>query len=380
MSNDELIGSTDRQQQTMISDQDTTEHATAMPVEATHQEVGVVNIPEEVQEETEQAPEQVEAPVIVDDYTPTSFSSILRNLTEDSAVIRLVIRPRLHFIVNLFSDSLQQDLSETTPQYFDGTHKFNLAQPLSKYNEKSGRVGYLREPLRNFCKYLSEISGSCERVVITGEHATLPIDMLVSEYLRAAEDALYGNMPEFDGVRVLPWTVNNETSEDTEEDETVNVFNTAVPASDYIRATSMINVSQSSVDVQDHGVTALEVDLHYIVHLRVPCLIRQNQDRFDRNLKIHFKYLENSGISSGLPTTISAAFRAKDIGYDPAVLNAFNWILDSDPSASVVSFRDAIEGDDALGIHGFAAEEYEESLFNGGDFLVAFNLNENGEG
>lgn len=376
MSNDELIGSTDRQQQTMISEQDTTEHATAMPVDTTPQEVGVVDIPD-VQDEQE--PEQNEGPVIVDDYTPTNFSSMLRNLTEDSAVVRLVIRPRLHFIVNLFSDSLQQDLAETTTQYFDGTHKYNLAQPLSKYNEKSGRIGYLREPLRNFCKYLSEISGACERVVITGEHATLPIDMLVSEYLRAAEDALYGNMPEFDGVRVLPWTVSNETSENPEE-ETVNVFNTAVPASDYIRATSMINVSQSQVDVQDHGVTALEVDLHYIVHLRIPCLIRQNQDRFDRNLKIHFKYLENSGISSGLPTTISAAFRAKDIGYDPAVQNAFNWILDSDPSATVVSFRDAIEGDDALGIHGFSAEDYEESLFNGGDFLVAFNLNENGEG
>jgi hypothetical protein len=359
MSDNQIVGSLDQQRQTILSEAADTSHINQPTiVEPINVEPGTVNIPEE----NEQAQDTSQTTLVLEEYEPTNFASMLRNLTKDAAIVRLTLKPRLHFIVNLFSDSMQQDI-EATPNFKLGNQAYNILQPLAKYNERSGRIGFLREPLRKFTQHISDITNSEERVVVSGEKSVLPVDMLVSEVLTAADAAIYGDWPFVDGAVSLPWTVNNSSD-----------ISTAVPASEYIRVSTLIDTETNVVDVQDHGMVSLDVHIHFIVHMRIPCLIRSNQDKFDRNLITHFKFLENSGIQSGLPTTISAAFRAKDIAYDSSVHNAFNLILEKDENATVVSFRDAAEGEEILGIGTFSPEDYEDSLFNGGDFLVSFNL------
>lgn len=363
MSDENLTTLSDQQAQQRLSAEDTTEPVQALPVDAYVPETGTVNF-----EDEPETGREVEGLTESLPYVPKNMRFILSTLGgTENPLVRLVIRPKLHFVVNLFADTLHDDLSEKV-QYVNGDEKFNLVQPLSKHNVKSGRTGYLRDRLRAFCSNLEAIANSYETVVLTGDSATLPVEAIMAEYTHNAENTLFAGLPRVNDIPVLPWTLS------VNEDGSVNE-EYAVPFSEMLRLSFMLGVTTSTLEVDDTNITSIDVDLNAIVHLRIPCLIREDQARFDKNLSTHFKYLENCGIASNLPTTISAAFSVKDIAYSQPVNNAFNWIVDTDSSASVLSFRDVAEGEDIFGIQNFTSEEYEQNLFNGGDFIVTFTLN-----
>jgi hypothetical protein len=279
-------------------------------------------------------------------------------------MVRLSIKPNLAFVVNLFNDMIQDELV-TVGNFENEGDSFNIIQPLAKKNERSGRVGVLREPMREFVKVLNTMLDYTDTIVTSPESGTTIVDALVTEFTTLAENTLFANFPLIDGRRAIPVPSGDEEAPGY-----------LLDVSHFLRVQTLIEAQQ---DVVETGlITDVTVTVKFVVHLRVPLLLRESSDKFEKTLKGHFKYLENAGIKAGIPTTIYAGFNSADLAA-PAVVNALNWIRETDPSMEVLSYRNADQGGEFLGVPGFQSEDYADTLFNGGDFIVAFNLENEGE-
>lgn len=342
----------DRLAQQLISEKDGTEPLTALAAEATREDLADINIPDTLDDGVDSDEE----------FKPRLLSEMLTAAAGTVGMVRLKIKPEINFVLNLFNDEVQDELVEVA-NFSHGDEKFNVIQPLAKKNDKSGRIGVLREPLREFIKVLSQMLDHNETIVVSGESGTTVIDALVTEFVSVAENTLYSSFPEFEGRRAIPVENGDGTGY-------------LMDATNYVRVTTLI---EGANNLDDAGlVNLVEVTVKFIVHLRVPLLIRESSDKFEKTMKTHFRYLENSGVNLGLPTTIYASFNSVDLA-GAQVANALNWIREADPAMEVLSYRNAEQGGEFFGIDGFNADDYADALFNGGDFIVAFNLENAGE-
>lgn len=345
----------DRLAQQTLSERDTTEPLTAIAVTQPVGDVGEVNIPASavVGDDTDTEEE----------YVPRQLSTLLTEVAGDLGMVRLSIRPELNFVVNIFQDDVQQELVALT-NFENGDDGFNLIQPLSKRNEKTGRIGVLREPLRAFVDAAKAIVDVTETIVINADSGTRIVNSLVGEFVSLAENTLYASFPIIDGQRAL-------FVQAKEEDE----LDYLLPASEYVRLRTLIEAAPGETN---GGVTDITVTVKFVIHMRIPLLLKENSDKFEKTLKTHFKFLAQSGIKANLPTSIYAGFASVDLA-DPAVAAALDWIRETDSSLEILSYRNAAEGGEFFGVPGFSTEEYADSLFNGGDFIVAFNLENESE-
>jgi len=346
MSDNDIIGDAERQQQQMLSEtENDTEKLRAVPIEP--QNNSVHSIDEESDEDSEELP------------VTRSFSDILHDSVGASNVVRLVISPELNFVVNLFNDDIQNVmLKKTSVTYNDD--KLNLVQPLSKRNDKSGRIGILREPMAEFATAIQDIVAQPERIVVTPDTGALLVDGIVGEFVQAANRTLFVNFPLIDGVHAI----------EIEEDVDGELMTYAIAATDYIRLRSFVDVSRSTLA---NGEVEVLATVKFVVHIRVPSLLKQDSVTFDRNFKQHVNYLERIGAKANIPSTVYAAFYTQDLVEGP-VAEAFDWIRNNTAEVSVLSFRNAETGGEFFGIGEFDTEDYLDNLFNGGDFTVAFNL------
>lgn len=345
MSDNDIIGDAERQQQQMLSETEIdTDKLRAVPVEPQNNSV---HSTEESDEDSEELP------------ATRSFSDILHDSVGASNVVRLVISPELNFVVNLFNDDIQNVmLKKVSLSYNDD--KFNLIQPLSKRNDKSGRIGVLREPMAEFASAIQSIVSQPERIVVTPDTGSLIVDRVVSEFIQAANRTLFTNFPLVDGIPVIEF--------EEAVDEEVETY--TIPASEYIRLRSFVEVSRSELA---NGEIEVLATVKFVVHIRVPSLLKADNVTFDRNFKQHVSYLERIGAKANIPSVVYAAFYSQDL-VDGPVAEAFDWIRNNTAEVSVLSFRNAETGGDFFGIGEFDTEDYLDNLFNGGDFIVAFNL------
>jgi len=348
-----IASEADRLAQQIVSEQDSTEPLTAVATAATRADLGEINIPD--------VDDGVDSE---DEFQPRLLSQMLSQAAGEVGMVRLSIKPNLAFVLNLFNDQIHEELV-TVGNFENEGDSFNIIQPLAKKNERSGRVGVLREPMREFVKVLNTMLDYTDTIVTSPESGTTIVDALVTEFTTLAENTLFANFPLIDGRRAIPVLSGDEEAPGYLLD--VNHF---------LRVHTLIEAQQ---DVAETGlVTDVTVTVKFVVHLRVPLLLRESSDKFEKTLKGHFKYLENAGTKAGIPTTIYAGFNSTDLAA-PAVVNALNWIRETDPGMEVLSYRNADQGGDFLGVPGFESEDYADTLFNGGDFIVAFNLENEGE-
>lgn len=356
MNGDNMIGDADRQAQALQSEAPATAAELNLPAgtvaEPTRQDPGAVHFDDVVDQGIDEE----------DEFSPRTFQTILNEAAGVEGMLRLAIRPELNFVVNLFNDEVHEMLVDTA-NFSHADQKLNLIQPLSKLNDRSQRIGVLREPLRNFVNTLQGVMGNDERIVVTTGTATLIVNNLVEEFVRTASHTLFSNFPHVDGVPVL--YLGGEGEEPT-----------LVRAEEYVRVTSLTSIERLQGDADT--LPSVVVTVKFIVHLRIPLLIREQSDKFERTLKTHFKYLETCGVKAGMPCAVYVAFNTPDLVHQP-VLDSFNWIRTNDPEVEVLSFRNTVDGGQFIGAPGFAEEDYADALFNGGDFLVAFSLEKEGE-
>lgn len=347
----ELIGDAERQTQQLASEAQASAEDRGLPA-------GTPVQPTRNIEEVDVGDADVD---VEDEFQPRTFAQILHETAGVEGLVRLIVKPEMNFVVNLFHDEVQ-DLLVDTANFEHGDQKLNLIQSLSKLNEKSGRVGVLREPLREFVGVLSKLMANEERLVVTADTGALVVENLIEEHLKAAQATLYANFPLIDGTPGLE--LGGEDG---------SVF---LPATEYVRVRPLLSVQQDGEPTaQTKTVT---VTVKFIVHLRIPLLLREASDKFEKTLKTHFKYLEQAGIKAGMPSAVYVGFYSQDL-MQQSVLDAFNWIRDNDPEAEILSYRNAVEGGEFVGAPGFDSEDYADALFNGGDFLVAFSLEKEGE-
>jgi hypothetical protein len=342
----------ERLAQQLVSEKDDTEPLTALAADATREDLGEIDIPGTVDDGIDSE----------DEFKPLLLSEMLAGAAGDIGMVRLKIKPELNFVLNLFADDIHDELVNVA-NFTNGDEVFNIIQPLAKKNEKSGRIGVLREPMREFIHVLGEMLNHTETIVVSPESGSLVIDALVTEFVSVAENTLFTSFPQIAGKRAIP--VDNTDGSGY-----------LLEANNYVRVTSLIEGANSPTE--DGLVNLAEVTVKFIVHLRVPLMLRESSDKFEKTMKTHFKYLENSGIKLGIPTTIYASFNSVDLA-GPQVAHALNWIREADPAMEVLSYRNAEQGGDFFGIDGFNSDDYADALFNGGDFIVAFNLENAGE-
>lgn len=347
----------ERTNQQLISEKDTTEPLSAIPAAASR-DVGEVRIPASVEAKDNGIDDE-------EQFVPRDLNTLLLEATGADGMLRLSIKPELNFVVNIFNDEVQTELVDLANFEHDG-QKLNLLQPLSKMNEKSKRIGVLRDPLRNFVATLNNVAQVPESIVIGPDSATRVVDALVSEFSQAAESTLYANFPvNAEGLRII-----EIPGGEGELDQ-------YIPATEFVRIRPMVEAHRE-IPAEGSMFTDVTVTVRFVIHLRVPLLLREASDKFERTLKSHFKFLETCGIKAGLPTTVYAGFQSVDL-VDPTVSAALDWLRETDPALSILSFRNVSEGGEFFGIPGFTTADYAESLFNGGDFIVAFQLENEGE-
>lgn len=353
-----IASEADRLAQQIVSEKDSTEPLTALAADATRTDLGEVAIPD--------TDDGIDTE---DEFKPRLLSEMLTTAAGAVGMVRLSIKPNLAFVLNLFNDDIHEELVSIGNFEHEGD-SFNIIQPLGKKNEKSGRVGVLREPMREFVKVLNTMLDYTDTIVTSPEAGTTIVDALVTEFTSLAENTLFANFPLIDGRRAIP--VLNAGDEENP--------GYLLNASHFLRVQSLIEAQQDLGD-EDAGqqmINDITVTVKFVVHLRVPLLLRESSDKFEKTLKGHFKYLENAGTKAGIPTTIYAGFNSADLAA-PAVVNALNWIRETDPGMEVLSYRNADQGGEFLGVPGFQSDDYADTLFNGGDFIVAFNLENEGE-
>lgn len=349
----EIIGDAERQSQQLASDAAPSAEERGVPA-------GVAVAPTRNVDEIDVGSD---ADVDVEDeFVPRSFAQILQETAGVEGLVRIVIKPELNFVVNLFHDEVQELLVEQA-NFEYGDQKLNLIQSLSKLNEKSHRVGVLREPLREFVGVLSKMMANEERLVVTADAGALVVENLIEEHLKAAQATLYANFPVIDGIPAIDLGTADEGT-------------VVLPATEYVRVRPLLSVQQDGEPTA--ATKTVTVTVKFIVHLRIPLLLREASDKFEKTLKTHFKYLEQAGIKAGMPSAVYVGFYSQDL-MQQSVLDAFNWIRDNDPEAEILSHRNAVEGGEFVGAPGFEGEDYADALFNGGDFLVAFSLEKEGE-
>lgn len=346
----------ERLAQQAISERDSTEPLTALAVATPIDNVGEVEIPDSAIVAGDDAD-------LEEEYAPRPLSNLLVEVAGELGMVRLAIRPELNFVVNIFQDEVQQELIALT-NFENGDEGFNLIQPLSKRNDKTGRIGVLREPLRAFVDAAKAIVDVTETIVINPDSGVRIVDSLVGEFVTLAENTLYASFPIIDGQRALFVPAK-------EEDE----LDYILPASEYVRIRPLIEATQGETS---SGVTDITVTVKFVIHMRIPLLLKENSDKFEKTLKTHFKFLAQSGIKANLPTAIYAGFASQDLA-DPAIAAALDWIRETDSSLEILSYRNASEGGEFFGVPGFSTADYADSLFNGGDFIVAFNLENESE-
>lgn len=349
-----IASEADRLAQQTLSEKDGTEPLTAVAATATRNDLAEIVIPEDDGVDNE------------DEFQPRLLSQMLAQAAGSVGMVRMSIKPNLAFVLNLFNDQIHEELV-TVGNFENEGDSFNIIQPLAKKNERSGRVGVLREPMREFVKVLNTMLDYTDTIVTSPESGTTIVDALVTEFTTLAENTLFANFPLIDGRRAIP--VLNADADSESPGYLLDV-------SHFLRVTTLIEAQQDVVE--DGLVTDVTVTVKFVVHLRVPLLLRESSDKFEKTLKGHFKYLENAGTKAGIPTTIYAGFNSADLAA-PAVVNALNWIRETDPGMEVLSYRNADQGGEFLGVPGFQSEDYADTLFNGGDFIVAFNLENEGE-
>lgn len=345
----------DRLAQQALSERDDTEPLTAVAVARPVDDLAEVQIPAGAVAGDDADSEE--------EYVPRNLSTLLTEVAGDLGMVRLSIKPELNFVVNIFQDEIQDDLIQLT-NFENGDEGFNLVQPLSKRNEKTGRIGVLREPLRAFVEAAKTIVDTPETIVINADSGTRIVNSLVQEFVALAENTLYHSFPIIQGQRALFVEAKDEGALDY-----------MIPASEYVRLRPLIEATTGETV---SGVTSITVTVKFVIHMRIPLLLKENSDKFEKTLKTHFKFLVQSGIKANLPTAIYAGFAAQELG-DPAVAAALDWIRETDPALEILSYRNAAEGGEFFGAPGFSTEDYIDSLFNGGDFIVAFNLENESE-
>lgn len=348
-----IANEAERLAQQTVSEVDGTEPLTALAAEATRQDLGEITFPATRDDGVDHE----------DEFKPRLLSEMLSGAAGEVGMVRLSIRPQLNFVLNLFADDIQDELVAVANFEHEGDH-FNLIQPLAKKNEKSGRIGVLREPLREFVGVLNTMLDHTDTIVTSPEAGTRIVDALVTEFTSVAENTLYANFPFIQDRRAIPVIGS--------EEEGSYLLN----AQHFLRVSTLIEATQAPIE--DGLVTEVTVTVKFVVHLRVPLLLRESSDKFEKTLKGHFKYLENAGLKAGIPTSIYAGFNSTDLG-QPAVVSALNWIRETDPTMEVLSYRNADQGGEFFGVDGFDTADLADTLFNGGDFIVAFNLENESE-
>lgn len=343
-----LISDVERQKQQLQSNQDSSNEDAPAPVTVTESivepEVGEVNIPDD--EPT--LIEDDDGEILLNEDAPMSLSSILGNLADENGIVTMRVRPSMKFVINIAKDETHEALL-TVANFESEGQKYNLIQPLSKYSDKSGRVGVLREPLANFVDVLEGLFDVSAVIAAPAESVESVLDSLSQEMIAQAETTLYSVFPRIDDEPVVPFG-----------DE-------FLPAHEFLFSHAL---SQFTQDGSVHV-----VNLNFVLHLRVPLLIAPGKEAsFEKNLRSHVKYLEKLGISKNIDTEVALSFAASDL-LDEQILAAFTWLRENSATTpEILSYSNLEDAPDYLNVHGFTVNNYRDALLNNADFLVFFEL------
>lgn len=350
---EELIGDNERQKQQLESNAESpevaqTSHADVTEATSHVQEAGVIEVPDEPQVDDVEAEVEV-APV-------RSFEDVLRESIPAGTLVRFNLTSALNFVLEVRNDGVQSVL-EDSPHYVLNDQTFNVIQPLSKLNPKSHRVGVLREPLNEFIECVGAGLGSPINIVVDSRNCTDCIEPLAREFIRGAEAILYKNF------------------EVNEEGEPVINFGGDVeplPAHALVRTSTFMELAAIDSD-DDSEVTTVDAVIHFFVTLRVPVLLRGPADKAEKNLINHVRYLERVANSADMVSTVYASFGSPDL-VNENVFSLFSTIRELDGNCSILARSNIEEASEFLGIYGFDGYTIGANLFNGDDFLVAFNV------
>lgn len=343
-----LISDVDRQQQQLQSAQDSSNEEAPAPVPVTEPavtpEAGEVEIPDD----EPVLAEDDDGVMLLDEDAPLSLSTILSNIADENGIVTTRVRPSMKFVINLSKDETHDALMNIGSFESEG-QKYNLIQPLTKYNDKSGRIGVLRESLATFVDTLQGLFDVSAVIAAPIETVESVLDSLAQEMIAQAETSLYSVFPRLDDEPIVPF------------------------GDDYLPAHEFLFSHALSQFTQDGNVHV--VNLNFVLHLRVPLLVAPGKEAsFEKNLRSHVKYLEKLGIAKNIDTEVAVSFTASDL-LDEQILAAFTWLRENAASTpEVLSFSNLEDAPDYINVHGFTVNNYRDALLNNADFVVFFEL------
>lgn len=360
--------------------------AAGVPVEAAPDNTTAVFEEEQV-EEIEEVAVELE-PTITPDF------QLLGEVAESlgAEVVNVTIKPKATVVIGVFQDGMQNFLDanptlEGSAKTEDGkTLRYNMLQPLGAFNSKSRREGVMYQALPNCLNAIGESKLESVRLVVGSNVVTTAVNEIVSKQIEAACASLYNQFPVFSGEdngeeTAYPylqttldvgairegaannWPVRIERRGTADDVEFTALFNVQDFVTHEVAVTVDVSVSETCKEIS--------LNLHHIIHFRVPILLRVESTRIESTLNAYVANIETAGEQAGVDTEVVLALPSTELLKD-ATWNMLSLLRENYNAVPVTAQRYFENVGDAM----TSGDSYESVLFDNADFLIPLTRKE----
>lgn len=307
-------------------------------------------------------------PLIMDMPTmPETIDSIVQSLIGDETrMVRTTIRAKVNFVMGIYDDDVSQ-LLEANPAIEINNTTFNMLQPLGKYVERSGRVGFMTDRLQAALSELAELHGATDTYIMTPGLVDTTLSGVVNSQIARIETALFSDMELSDmGHGVEPvFPVQVETEEGKQE--------ALVPArcilGHYTGVFYTVNESEHA------SITDLTVTVETNIHFRVPLFARLHNERIERTLRNYVDTLHHRAEQHGIDCKVYLSARNREM-FVPYVWSLLQLVTEVFPHAKPMNINEWANevSYNADAVVSSTATEETQSLINFGDINPLFDI------
>lgn len=286
--NEQFIGQEDREKQQAISNQAPTIEERGNPG-GIPVEVAQDRLEPSFEDEPEVA-QEVEVTTV--EEAVQTVSTVLQDMIGnqgDTFMVSLNVSGELNFCLDLFNDEVNA-LLDANSSIVIGDQKYNVIQPLGKYNKKTDRIGLLTETVRTVAERVKQFDDLSGNVIMPVGHADDFVTRLLTAKRNALTEEMYSRFGSVEngGEPVLDFDSGFRVS----LEELFALFMTV-----RVGLNTQAEVPEVTVNVNAY------------VHLRVPMVLRSEADKVERTLIRHVQYLHGLIERNGLKGEVYAIMR-----------------------------------------------------------------------
>lgn len=333
---------------------------------------------EPVEEEVMEAEQVTLAPTI----TPDMQMLLDVAAEHDAEVINVRIKPRATVVIGVIEDGVNEFLNENPTLEANGK-RFNVLQSLHPYSTKSRREGVMTAAIQNTVEQMAKAKLEEVRLVVGRDIATAAITDLLDRHIGDVSHALFEGFPVYSGEiegeeRAFPYLEVKSDDEfiaqAVERNWPLEYVGSRKSADEPVVFTTMFDLNNfvshevaTEIVPLNGEVKELELNLHHIIHLRVPVFLRLESARIESTLNGYYNSLISLGQEHGIDVEVVLAVPSKTM-FEESTWNLMGLVRENfkavQPLTATNYFREVV------GSVSTSTGSYESALYDKADFLI----------